>query len=734
MERRNTLTQNHVEIWGGIEGTINRVGDQYLDQSAYSGHYNRPDDADLIASLGIKMLRYPVLWEKHQPKKDEPINWEFTEKTLLRLKELQVEPITGLVHHGSGPLYVNFFDGSFEQGVAGYARQVAAKFPWLEYYTPVNEPLTTARFCGLYGHWYPHESSEYCFYKILLSECRATIMAMRAIREINPEAKLIQTEDLGKVYSTPLLQYQADFENERRWLSYDLITGTLTPDKRMWKYLLYVGIEEHELQYFLQNNCKPHIAGFNYYITSERYLDENLQRYPEHVHGGNGRHRYADVEVVRVPYPHQTGPQVLLKEAWERFKLPIAVTECHLHCTPEEQMRWYHHMWTALNQLKNDGADIRALTAWAIFGTFGWNNLVTKPGGMYEPGVFNLRSGKPEPTAISKMIHGLAKNQVYNHAVLETAGWWKQEKRIAYPDNTVFINPKTNFAYQAQPILIIGEKGLLGPGFKPVCEERKIYCLHLPLSNLNWNDPVQSEKLICELNPWAIINTEDFAGTEHAEQNPETCLNRNYHLPLLLARICKKHNIKLLTFSSGHVFDGSQKTPYKESSLTAPLNVYAQSKASTETAVLNSNPQALIIRSDSFFSCWNDNSFVAKTLIRLKKGVHFTVADDLFISPMYIPDLVNESLNLLLNDEQGIFHVSNSGQTNYADFARQIAQMAGFDPSLVKGAATQNTKIPKAKNIALQSEKGIKLPTFESALQHYLSVIDPVYLPEAVAV
>ncbi len=63
------LNQKPIEIWGGLEATINRVGDKYLDQSEYSGHYQREDDIDLIASLGIKMLRYPVLWENHQPEK-----------------------------------------------------------------------------------------------------------------------------------------------------------------------------------------------------------------------------------------------------------------------------------------------------------------------------------------------------------------------------------------------------------------------------------------------------------------------------------------------------------------------------------------------------------------------------------------------------------------------------------------------------------------------------------------
>ena len=54
-------------IWGGIECTINRIGDEYKDQLEYSGHYQRPGDIEAIADLGIRTIRYPVLWEKHQP-------------------------------------------------------------------------------------------------------------------------------------------------------------------------------------------------------------------------------------------------------------------------------------------------------------------------------------------------------------------------------------------------------------------------------------------------------------------------------------------------------------------------------------------------------------------------------------------------------------------------------------------------------------------------------------------
>ena len=129
------------------------------------------------------------------------------------------------MHHGSGPAFTNMLDEKFPELLAAYAREVAQKFPWIEYYTPVNEPLTTARFSGLYGIWYPHSCDDHNFLTMLLHEMKATVLAMQEIRKINPKAKLVQTEDLGKSYSTPLLKDQARFENERRWITFDLLLG-----------------------------------------------------------------------------------------------------------------------------------------------------------------------------------------------------------------------------------------------------------------------------------------------------------------------------------------------------------------------------------------------------------------------------------------------------------------------------------------------------------------------------
>ncbi|WP_206667357.1 hypothetical protein, partial [Salmonella enterica] len=67
------------------------------------------------------------------------------------MQRLKLRPIVGLVHHGSGPPHTHLLDPAFAAGLAAFAGEVARRFPWVEDYTPVNEPLTTARFSALYG-------------------------------------------------------------------------------------------------------------------------------------------------------------------------------------------------------------------------------------------------------------------------------------------------------------------------------------------------------------------------------------------------------------------------------------------------------------------------------------------------------------------------------------------------------------------------------------------------------
>jgi len=201
----------------------------------------------------------------------------------------------------------------------------------------------------------------------------------------------------------------------------------------MWGFLKHVGIDSREVMWFADNPCPPDILGINHYLTSERFLDERLDRYPAHTHGGNGRHQYADVEAVRVRAEGIGGPKQILKETWDRYGMPIAVTEAHLGCTRDEQMRWLVEVWDAAKTLRKQGADIRAVTVWSMFGAYDWCSLLTKWCGSYEAGVFEIREGKPRRTVLARLVQNLAQGCVPNYEFLRSPGWWARDDRLEYP-------------------------------------------------------------------------------------------------------------------------------------------------------------------------------------------------------------------------------------------------------------------------------------------------------------
>ena len=159
-----------LELWAGVECSVNRVGDRFFDQLERNGHAHRARDLDCFADLGVHALRYPVLWERTAPCGLENADWRWADERLGRLRELRVRAIVGLVHHGSGPRSTSLVDPDFPEQLAAYARAVAERFPWVEDYTPVNEPLTTARFSGLYGFWYPHATDALSFARALMRQ------------------------------------------------------------------------------------------------------------------------------------------------------------------------------------------------------------------------------------------------------------------------------------------------------------------------------------------------------------------------------------------------------------------------------------------------------------------------------------------------------------------------------------------------------------------------------------
>jgi dTDP-4-dehydrorhamnose reductase len=695
------------ELWGGVECTINRVGNDYRDQLQDAGHYGRPDDIERFAQLGIRKLRYPILWEKHEQVEGQQIDWRFTGERLSLIRKQGIEVIAGLVHHGSGPSFTNLYDPLFAEKLAVYAKKTAEQFPFLNYYTPVNEPLTTARFSGLYGLWFPHHKNEKSFIVMLLNQLKGIILSMQAIRTVNPHAKLVQTEDLCKIHSSPAMAYQATFENERRWLTYDILCGRFNPDHFFWDYFLRLGIPEADLQFFRGNCLPPEIMGFNYYITSERYLDENLENFPAYTHGGNERQAYADTEAVRVNQHH--GIKSLLREAWDRYQLPLGITECHLSCTREEQMRWMHQCWQDCCSLQQEAVNVVALTAWSLLGAYDWNSLLTRDEKHYEPGIYDLRSGQPRPTAMVNLLQSLSNKRDFNHPLLEQEGWW-QNKQI-----------KTLSKKKTPPLLIIGKQGTLATAFSKICAGRSIPFIALSRADINIMDRESIRKAIDQYAPWALVNTTGYVRVDDAESNSAECYAVNAQAPEWMAELARQKGIRFMTFSSDLVFDGQKKDPYTEDDVVKPLNVYGASKVSGEKKVSYANPESLIIRTSAFFGPWDRFNFIYQVGQSLEQERVLSVVSDVVISPTYVPDLVHTSLDLFIDEEEGIWHLSNQGSLSWAELAAEVARRKGhslekLQPTLL---AAMGWKAQRPLYSALVSEKGARLAPLENALERY---------------
>jgi dTDP-4-dehydrorhamnose reductase len=720
-----------LELWGGLECTVNRVRDDYFHQLDRNGHATRADDIDRFASLGIRAIRYPILWERTAPGGIHAADWSWPDERLNALRAHGVTPIAGLIHHGSGPRHTSLVDPAFAEQLAEYAGAVAARYPWIEYYTPVNEPCTTARFAGLYGVWYPHGRDDRTFVQALLNQCRAVVLSMRAIRAVNPNAKLVQTDDLGKTYSTPEMATVAEFYNERRWLAWDLLCGMVGPEHALWSYLTKTGIPAEEFLWFRENTCPPDVIGVNYYVTSERWLDHRPDRYPAHHRGVADGIPCADIEASRALATPTAGIAPLLHEIWDRYHIPLAVTEAHIDANREDQLRWLLEIWEAGKEVRANGVDLRAVTVWSLLGSFDWNSLVTRNNGYYEPGPFDVRAPEPRATAVARMMRELSAGTPLSHPVLRGQGWWRRPGRwlcqpVATPAalTSITADGHTLVGKDAAPILITGATGTLGRAFARICRKRNLAYRLLSRQDMDITDPASVERALDKYRPWAVVNTAGYVRVDDAERDAERCFRENAIGPAILAAACARHGVHLTTFSSDLVFDGALDRPYVESDSVAPLNVYGRSKAEAELRVQDKHPGALVVRTSAFFGPWDKYNFVTLALQALERGEPFRAARDMAVSPTYVPDLVHACLDLAIDGESGVWHLANVGTLTWAELAEQAAARAGVDASRLEAISVDDCGFTAARPryTGLHSERGILLPSLDHALGRYLEL------------
>jgi dTDP-4-dehydrorhamnose reductase len=412
-------------VWAGIEPSYLTIDGRRRDQLAETGHADRFEDLDLLAELGVAGVRYPLLWGRGGTETD----WDWAGARIDRLVTLGIEPIAGLLHHGWGPESVDPLDPDFPARFAAYAVAVARRFPTIRTFLPITEPLTTARFAGLYGWWDPRAQDDATFARLLVAQCLAIQAATRGLRRLDPTIRILANEDVGQTFGTPELAHVVDHYNHRRWLAFDLLTGRVDREHAIWDTLARVPGIADRLRLLADDPEPPDVLGVDHYLTSDRFLDHRVDGYPQELRLGQSDDRFVDVELVRVSGYEVDGFWSSLRQTWDRYGLPMALTEVHLGGAPEDEVAWWAEAWRDAISASQAGMRVDAVASWAAFGAYDWDALLRRRGGSYRPGCFD---GTTTPPTLTPLGRAVAATAAGRPPTPRATGWWRQPERVRF--------------------------------------------------------------------------------------------------------------------------------------------------------------------------------------------------------------------------------------------------------------------------------------------------------------
>ncbi|HJP85996.1 MAG TPA: family 1 glycosylhydrolase [Gemmatimonadaceae bacterium] len=374
----------------GIENSYPTIGNdrKRVDEMAKCGHYDRwENDFELVEELGTTFLRYgPPIFSTWLG--DGRYDWNFADQTFGDLRRRDITPIADLCHFGVPDWLGDFQNPDFPRLFATYARTFASRFPWIQFYTPVNEMYICALFSARYGWWNEGLTSDKSFVTALKHLVKANVLAMRAILDVRPDAIFVQSESSEYFHAkTPRAIGPAERMNEIRFLSLDLNYGKRVSSE-MYELLLDSGMTRDEYHFFLDHQLKHHcIMGNDYYVTNEHIVSQD---------GSTA----AAGEIF--------GYHVITSEYYARYGLPIMHTETNLKQGPngDEAVRWLHKEWANVLRVRNDGMPILGFTWYSLTDQVDWDTALRESNGRVNPlGLYDLdRKVRPVGIAFKELI------------------------------------------------------------------------------------------------------------------------------------------------------------------------------------------------------------------------------------------------------------------------------------------------------------------------------------------
>ncbi len=346
------------------------------DELAECGHYDRyKEDFQLVKDLGLNVLRYGLPYYSIQlgPNK---FDWEFADAAMNELKRQKITPILDLLHFGVPDWIGSFQNPELPIHFTAYAKAVAERYPWVRFYTPINEIYVTARVSAKDGLWNEQLKSDRAFVTALKHLVAASIMGTQAIAAQRPDLVVVQSESAEYTHDLRA-EPGADLKlaNKARFLALDLLYAH-QPDADIYAYLLDYGMSREEYDWFMLGEPPGYqIMGNDYYGRNEkmRTPDGNMQSAEDVLGWYQITHEYFD-----------------------RYHKPVMHTETNTF-DPQQAPGWLWKQWANVLRMRADGVPVLGFTWYSLIDQIDWDSeLAEKKGNVCACGLYDLER-RPRP-------------------------------------------------------------------------------------------------------------------------------------------------------------------------------------------------------------------------------------------------------------------------------------------------------------------------------------------------
>lgn len=278
-------------------------------------------------------------------------------------------------------------------------------------------------------------------------------------------------------------------------------------------------------------------------------------------------------------------------------------------------------------------------------------------------------------------------------------------------------------------VLIVGSSGQLGQDLLRVFGEDATGLTH---ADIDVTDGVGVSRVIREHSPDWVINTAAYHRVDDCELSPTQSFAVNAIGALNVARAAAEIGAGVVFYSTDYVFGGENRPrhdPHVESDLPDPLNVYGVSKLAGERLVMNANPRHLVIRTAGLYGTATSRKGWTFPELMVSKGRSdgwVKVVIDQALSPTYTHDLAETTRALMEHEARGLFHLTNTGECSWFEFAQATFDIAGVAVNMEPSTSVSSDRRAKRPPYsALASERleavGVApMRPWRDALEHYL--------------